>query len=358
MGTPGKPLTPTQRERIKRDIADGFNTSQTARRNKVSQSTVCSVVGSVKEINKPKQIARHKLIHRMAADGLNGLEIARRLGVKQHVVYECLKTKVPEEPAIDLLPNGELPKSHKKERPAFGVDRKGHWLVLCDVHLPYHDETTVKLAVSQARADNAVGVILNGDFIDSHEVSSHDKDPSALRYQAEIECGKQFLGWLRGQLPKADIIFKHGNHEERLDRYVFSRAPALFDLEGVNLRSLLHFKDFGIDEVKDNRVIKLGMLNLLHGHEYKGSGGQNPAKWLLDRAKSVVMAGHFHRSHEYADPTIDGRLDTAWSVGCACELNPLYLPYSKWNNGYAMVEVGQQGDFHVRNIRIINGKAY
>lgn len=351
------PVPPRTKERIKADLAAGMSAADVRRKYNVGWSTIRLLSGRSLSDLRRDQRRKHPEIHRLAAEGVGRNEIARRLKINHTTVTRVLRSKLPAQPKPPELPPGlSLPPSYKKERPAYHIDRPGHWLVLCDVHLPYHDEATVRAAIDRAKRDNAVGVILNGDILDSHEISSHDKDPTALRYQAEIECGKQFLAWVRAQLPKADIVFKHGNHEERLDRYIMGRAPALFDLEGVNLRSLLHFREFGIDEVTDKRVIKLGRLNVVHGHEYRGGGGVNPARWLFLKARSLTMCGHFHRPQDFDDRNIENSIEAAWSVGCACELNPHYMPLNSWINGFAMVELEQGGGFGVRNLKMIGGR--
>ncbi len=49
----------------------------------------------------------------------------------------------------------------------------GMWGVIGDVHLPYHDKQTIELFVAECRRRDVVGVLLNGDVLDSHELSHH-----------------------------------------------------------------------------------------------------------------------------------------------------------------------------------------
>jgi len=46
---------------------------------------------------------------------------------------------------------------------------------------------------------------------------------------------------------------------------------------------------------------------------------------------------------------------TTFASGCLCELQPAYMPHNQWNHGFAFVEVDGD-DFHLRNLRIHNGK--
>lgn len=252
----------------------------------------------------------------------------------------------------------QLPDPFPQSYQPFVIDTPGVHLILSDSHVPFHDRGTIELAVEAARKRNAVGVLLNGDLLDSHELSDHDKDPSAPRYVEEIELGKRFLAWLRHRLPKSRIVYKLGNHEERADRYIIRRAPALFGLEGVNLQSLLRFDEYGVERVGERRVIQLGKLNVVHGHEYPGgvSSPVNPARGLYLKARSLALAGHHHRTSEHHAKDIRGRAEAAWSVGCSCFLSPAYRVLNDWNLGYALVEVSADGEFSVENKRVLGGK--
>ena len=80
------------------------------------------------------------------------------------------------EPVSEVVSKYELPEP-------------GCWLVLGDVHIPFHDRVTVQCAIAEAKRRRVVGVLLNGDTLDSHEISDHDKDPAAPRYVDEIKKG-------------------------------------------------------------------------------------------------------------------------------------------------------------------------
>ncbi len=255
---------------------------------------------------------------------------------------------------INLPP---LPASLNLDYPPFRINTPGRWLVLSDVHIPFHDRKTVELAVREAKRVKVVGVLLNGDIFDCHALSRFDREPTAIRYVAERELGIAFLDYLRARFPTQQMIFKEGNHEERLGNYLIRRAQELFGLKVLSLPSLMEFERFGLEHVGDFRVIRLGRLNVIHGHEYKPTiqAPVNPARGLFLRAKSVALAGHFHQTSEHHEPRITGKPQGAWSVGCACQLNPRWMPLNKWNLGFAIVEIDSGGVFSVRNLKVIDG---
>ena len=49
-------------------------------------------------------------------------------------------------------------------------------LVLSDIHIPYHDQAALALALAYARDYRPTHIVLNGDILDAQEISSHPKD--------------------------------------------------------------------------------------------------------------------------------------------------------------------------------------
>lgn len=251
----------------------------------------------------------------------------------------------------------ELPEAVDRDSVPYSLG-EGRWLVLADIHLPFHDRTTVELAVAQAQKRGVKGVLLNGDLLDFHELSRFDRTPDDPRYPDEIKKGREFLTWLRGKLPRAEVVWKDGNHEERLFTYLCRRAPELFGLDVLTIPNLLEFDKHQITYVTDKRVIRAGKLNIIHGHEYRPTiqAPVNPARGLFLRAKGNAICSHFHQTSEHHEPTIHGKPQGAWSIGCACGLSPLWMPLNKWNHGFAFVELFVLGEFAVRNLRVLNGE--
>lgn len=311
-------------------------------------------------------------------DGLTNREAADRLGVSASWVSDARRRlreggmlptvgTLPPTPTVGNAPprlpdpapeagGPVLPEPVPQTYTPFEANTPGTWLILGDVHLPFHDRRTVELAIEEARRRGVVGVLLNGDILDSHEVSDHARDRDALDYADEIQVGRQFLAWLRHRLPNARLLLKEGNHDHRVDRYVLANAPALAALEGITLPAFLKLADHGVEWVGDNRPVMLGKLPVLHGHEYRGGGGVNPARWLFLKAVSTAMCGHFHRTSEHHQRGLNQKSHGVWSVGCACYLHPRYARLNEWNHGFAFATVYGDGNFMVENKRVLNGQ--
>lgn len=239
------------------------------------------------------------------------------------------------------------------------ISEAGNWLVLSDIHIPYFDKYTIEQAVKEGKRRRVDGIFLNGDVMDCASLSTHKKYKRAPSYgEVEIPMALEFVEYLRETFPKARILWKNGNHEERMLVYLMQKAAELADMKDLRIEEFLEFKRCGVEKVEDRRIVRLGKLNVIHGHELQGGGGVNPARWLFLKTCQVALCGHFHRTSEHFDRNMNDFLNACWSVGCMCQLHPHWNPLNKWNHGFAVVELNGKdgGDFHVHNLRVHKGK--
>lgn len=253
-----------------------------------------------------------------------------------------------------------VPKTEYEEMNFFKIPQgNNRILVLNDIHLPYHDEQALQIAIDWASnlPDPPNAIILNGDTMDMYQASRFIKDRRLRDLNFEIEMTRQFLRDLKDHF-QCPIYFKLGNHEDRWENYLKTVAPELLGINDFELSSVLRFGEIGITEVKSKQTIKAGNLHILHGHEFGHSvfSPVNPARGLYMRAKASSMIGHHHQTSEHSEKDLKGEVVTCWSLGCLCGLRPDYMPYNKWNHGFAFVTTHPNGDFEVKNLRIIDGK--
>ena len=240
------------------------------------------------------------------------------------------------------------------------VDGPVRCLVLSDIHIPYHDKAALKIAIKYGKENGANVILLNGDIVDCYSISRYEKDPEQRNFANELQQTRHFLSLLRKEFPKARIIFKLGNHEERYEKFLFLKAPEFLGISDFRLQQLLHFDEFKIELVKDQNVIRLGKLNVLHGHEYR-FGVNNPvnaARGYYNRAKAHVLAGHLHVTSNHKEKNLEGHVVSTWSTGALCEMHPAYHKFPNWNLGFAFVVVGKDGAFRVSNLTIIDGETW
>lgn len=296
-------------------------------------------------------VAKHRRIHELAAEGLGRNQISRKLRVSLGTVSNFIRKPLPAPDPTEGIPE-RVPLRDESDFDLRGDNRV---LILSDIHFPEQEKRAIDAAISYGRANDANLVILNGDIFDCHEISRFDKDPRAKRYVEELKIGRPFFPYLRSQFPKARIVYKEGNHEERLEKYIVPRAPALLELECLSWPSLLGLRDSGVDWLGDKRKIGLGKLSVFHGHEL-GGGGEcvHPAKRLFDKAGESSLAGHHHRKDEYHKRTASGKEIATWVTGCLCHTRPYWLKYNNWTNGFAFVRTYKDGSFEpVENRRVL-----
>lgn len=233
-------------------------------------------------------------------------------------------------------------------------------LVLPDLHIPFHEKSALMLSVRSGRQASVDTVLVNGDCADYYDLSKFCKDPRARRWPDEIKMQRDFFVWLRCVFPKARILYKLGNHDERYETFLMQRAPELIGLDVLDIGNLLRLREVGVELVRDKKPIRLGNLNVIHGHEYRFaiSNPVNAARGLFLRTKAYALCSHFHQSSYHSENNIEGSTIATWSTGCLCDLHPAYMPINNWSHGFAIVEVDKANKFHVRNRVIRGGEVY
>lgn len=225
-----------------------------------------------------------------------------------------------------------------------------------DAHVPYHDQDILEMFIEQAVEIGAKTVLLMGDWWDCFYLSKFLTDPRKRHTEGEIEIVKKVLKTIRDALPNARIIYKLGNHEERLEHYLMRLAPEVFGLKSMTFENILGLKELNIELVKDQRLIKYNKLFFLHGHEYRGgiSNPVNPARTLFLKAKRSAIEWHFHQAQSHSGRAINDDVTTCWSGGCMCELHPEYARLNEWSHGFVEVYVDETGFWSVVNRKIVN----
>lgn len=253
-----------------------------------------------------------------------------------------------------------MPKSKAKPWEVYEINHK-RVAILGDIHFPKHDEAALSAAVEHCKEWGVDAVLLNGDIADAEEFGSWAKSPKAIDTQNALQIVREGLLWLLDQFPTQEIYYKFGNHEERLDRYCWSKAPELVGVPHITWQGLLTIGDdlLPIQEMQrikfigEQRPIRIGKLTVFHGHELpKGLvNSVNPARGAFLRVLDTVVVNHHHRSSSHVEYNWQHEAINCWSIGCLCDLNPEYARINKWNHGHAIVEADKGGSFSVHNFK-------
>ena len=221
-------------------------------------------------------------------------------------------------------------------------------LILSDLHIPFQDDGAVRKAMEIGKRFNPDTVVLNGDVVDFGAISKFVKSPKERDLKKELDMTNKFLKMVRQKFPLAKLIYKSGNHEERLLVYLWTKAEAFADLPELTLPSLLHFKENRIEYSPKENVLKFGDLSVIHGHEIKGTLSTYPARTGYQSAKTNVLFGHCHRESSYTTRDVNDKVYHSYSTGCLSKLHADFSPHNEWTHGIALIEVSGNGEFEVQ----------
>jgi predicted phosphodiesterase len=138
-------------------------------------------------------------------------------------------------------------------------------LFVSDIHAPYQDDKAISAMLNFARWFEPHTIFIMGDLVDFYAISKFIKDPyRALELQAEIDVSIAILQNIRNTCKKARIYLLRGNHEYRLQKYLWTNAKELAGLKALDLRELLKLKSLDIEYLENGRINHHGLL-LKHG---------------------------------------------------------------------------------------------
>jgi hypothetical protein len=256
----------------------------------------------------------------------------------------------------------------------------GRTLAFGDTHIPHHNDNAIAALVAHGdKMNDGKGpnnVLLNGDVADFFSISRWEADPRKRDLAGEIMAVRSFLGYLRQRWPKARIIYKFGNHDERWEHFLWNKAPELLNLPQLRLESILtdalteRMVDDaaspldgqpaipGIEFVKDKRIIRASHLGIIHGHELaKGSNPVNPARGNFLKAIECCLGSHLHKESSHTATTMFGRVISGWSMGCLCDMHPQYLPINQWSQSFCEIHLAGD-DWSLKPFKIVKGKVH
>lgn len=280
-------------------------------------------------------------------------------GGKEHKykVKNPLSVRTEEERKM-AMSKFNLPESDYEKTEPFVIPRlNDRGVIFNDIHLPYQDNDALETAINFAIDFKPNFIYLNGDTMDMYQASRYVKDIRLRNLAGEIEMTRQFLRDLKETF-NCPVYFKIGNHEDRWEIYLRSNAPELLGIEDFELKNVLRLGELGVELVKSKQIAKIGKMTLAHGHEFGHSvfSPVNAARGLYMRAKIDCAIGHHHVTSEHAEKDMGGNVVSTFSIGSLCGLSPDYLPYNRWNHGFATITTEPNGDYDFRNYKIIDGK--
>lgn len=229
-----------------------------------------------------------------------------------------------------------------------------------DTHVDDHDERAYQLCLKVFKDIQISELVILGDFADFYSVMSHQKDAEMARYQLEkeVEAVNTKLDELDDLFPKAKKIYIQGNHEYRLERYISSRCPELFNL--IKCEELFKF------DARWNWLwIPYGPHQLysimggkLHARHEPLASGVNHARGSIQKAGISHVYGHVHQRQECESVMLDGSRIRAYCPGWLGDQRKPSFQYVKnhhqWSLGFSVTTHMPNGNWFSNLCSIID----
>ncbi len=232
-------------------------------------------------------------------------------------------------------------------------------LTFSDMHLPYHDKNAAELLIKVLEDTCPDIVIANGDLFDFYSVSSHRKDPRrALQLEDEVIESMAYWAAIDDACGDAHKVFLMGNHEDRLNRYLQDRAPALVGLAGLSVEEIFSLGDAGWEVVGYKDSIDIGRIT--YTHDLANTGPYCVEYALRDAGHSIVI-GHAHRIRTSVCGDISGTPRVAhcfgW-LGDASKADYMHVLKAKrdWALGFGFGWMDDDGNTWFQAVPIIDRK--
>lgn len=229
------------------------------------------------------------------------------------------------------------------------------WLLVPDCHVPYQDVKAFGLMLKAARAARIKNVVILGDFVDFFSVSSYPKPPDRRNDLAfEVEAGRLALDAVE-DVCRGRRIYIAGNHEDRLQRYLCDKAPALFNT--VKVDRLLGLAGRGWSYVPYKSAAKIGKLHLTHD---LGKAGKYAHYDALNAVQGNVVIGHTHRLGWAVEGNVRGKPHVGAQLGWLGDFNQIdYMHRIRaardWAHGFGIAYVEANGNVHITPVPIVAG---
>jgi len=232
------------------------------------------------------------------------------------------------------------------------------YIVTGDYHVPYVDESSVRVILDVTKNLNPEGFIILGDYMDmtpiSHWLKNKKKILENKRMQFDYIAGNELLDEFDKVLSKkCDKRFFYGNHE-RWYYDLIEEMPALEGLLDPKIELRLKERGYTVYDVI-NHIERIGRLCFVHGIYHN----QNYVKTHIDKFQTNVIHADMHspRFRCSESPARSIAL-VGYCLGCLCNLAPDYGQNrpNKWSHGFAVVYFYENGYFDVDLKRIVEGK--
>lgn len=242
------------------------------------------------------------------------------------------------------------------------------WLILPDIHCPWHDVKLLKKVCQLAHRIKPYGLVFSGDFLDLYSLSRHNKDSlyklKDISLSWEYEQGEKLIGEIMSSCKPVQKHFLYGNHEDNFLRYKQDRDNAKTGdaIESPEQALRLEEQGFTVYTNWMDDSVEIGNnLEVIHGSYTCRHVGAKAA----EEHEGSVMVGHSHRFNSEVTGKRGG-----WNIGWLGDKDSpafRYMPKAKrrkWCNAFALAHVLDDGSFIAQPVQcwggrfVVDGRVY
>ena len=173
------------------------------------------------------------------------------------------------------------------------------YLIIPDLHVPYHDLSYVRLISRVITFLKPDGIVQLGDALDFWQVSRFEKDPSRKNtIYDDLKTYRSIMMEWESLMPKDTFFYQlEGNHEHRLTRYIWNHAKEISEITKTVPEILFERDDHrkGIERqfypLNDWKACQIGDCVLHHGIYYNA----HVAVGNMTKYPTKFICGHTHR---------------------------------------------------------------
>jgi UDP-2,3-diacylglucosamine pyrophosphatase LpxH len=245
-------------------------------------------------------------------------------------------------------------------------------LQLSDTHIPFEDPALLKVWLAMLKDVKPDGIDIIGDVLDCYVLSRFDKNPRRKEeVQTEADLARKFLEKMRAAAgDKCDIRYLEGNHENRLERLLWSSAKQFASIRNLSIPGLLGLdrpmiredrsvaESLGIRYYDPKAPYKIGDLYFLHGdvtrkQNFSKSTGGTAAASVAKAIGGSVLMGHTHQLGYGSFRTWEKQLES-YEIGCMCQFDMEYIVgVPPWTQAWSLVTFTRSGHHHCQLVRVL-----
>lgn len=226
---------------------------------------------------------------------------------------------------------------------------------LSDIHYPYQDKDAEVLVTKFLKDFQPDILVFNGDIFDMPTISKYN--PRRLEVvremplQKHLDIGVAGMSKLIDAANPREVKFALGNHEDRWELYLGTKAKELSSLRALDMEQV--FQLGGIDWCHYGQGFRLNNNLFVYHGEALGAGWTDKER---QKAGASTITGHQHKQgvSYHRDRT---RAYKNVGQGCLCSLNPPYLRTPpNWQQGFVYGYIHDDDKFRMIEVEIVQGE--